>query len=439
MSRRRFLTTSTGVAAAATAGGLLSGCAGSVSSGDSGGKTTLTIMSSGTELGTAAEIKQAEKTLGMTLKVVKYDLTRLTAMLTSGSAPDIVRAEGSDAPYLASHSVAQDLDDYFAKSTVLKAADLDPVNDIWRWDGKKQGSGPRYGMVKDYSQNYTLWYNTALFDAADEPYLSETEPLTYDKLLDVGKRLGASGKKSKAYGLSMGGTFETFMIMTTQAGGQLFNDDYSEVDFTGDAAKNALAWYIDLAKSRITPSLAYPDPNGWDWPTFQAGRMAITAQGYWFGGQIVTDEKIAATARFAPAPQLGSKRMSTCYTGTGLWMPKAGKNKDAAWQAMEYFLGGAPAKKRAETGAGLPALKSLRPLLPKTEGFQKEAYAVQSKELDYFSVLPFTPYIRMDAMNAVIYQLTPGAIKGSTSVTKLADQLNSGINKQLANGKKLIK
>ncbi|WP_019063400.1 extracellular solute-binding protein [Streptomyces prunicolor] len=439
MSRRRFLTTSTGIAAAATAGGLLSGCAGSVSSGGSGGKTTLTIMASGTELGTPAEIKAAEKALGMKLKMVKYDLTRLTAMLTSGNAPDLVRAEGSDAPYLASHSVAQDLDDRFAKSTVLKVGDLDPVNDIWRWDGKQQGSGPRYGMAKDWSQSYMLWYNTALFDKADEPYPSDTQPLTYDKLLDVGKRLTQSGKKSKVYGLGMAGNFETFMILTTEAGGQLFNEDYSAVDFTTSEARSALSWYLELAKSGAAPTIANPDPNGWDWPTFDAGRMAISTSGYWFGGMVVTDKKIAATARLAPAPQFGSKRISTGYTGTGLWMPKAGKNKDAAWEAMEYFLGGAPAKKRAESGAGLPALKSLRSLLPKSEGFQKQAYAVQEKELSYFEVLPFTPYVRKDAVDAVINQVMPAAIKGSVPVSKLADQLNEGINKQLANGKKLIK
>lgn len=440
MSRRRFLTTSTGVAAAATAGGLLSGCAGSVSSGGSGGKTTLTIMSSGTELGTAAEIKQAEKTLGMTLKVVKYDLTRLTAMLTAGTAPDIVRAVGAtDAPYLASHGVAQDLDDYFAKSSVLKLSDLDPVNDVWRWDGEKQGVGPRYGMTKDYSQDSMLWYDTALFDKADVSYLSDTVPLTYDELLDVGKRLAQTGKKSKVYGLKMDGFTGTFLNMTTSAGGQLFNSDYSAVDYSSPEARKALAWYIELAKSGISPTIVDPDPNGWDWPTYQVGRMAITTEGYWFGGMITTDKKIAATSRFAPAPQFGSKRTSSCLSATGLWMPKAGKNKDAAWQAMEYFLGGEPAKKRARTGSGLPALKSLRPLLPKTEGFQKQAYAVQERELPYFSLLPFTPYVRIDAMDAVVNQVLPAAIKGTVPVGKLADQLNEGINKQLANGKKLIK
>lgn len=439
MTRRRFLATSAGAAAAVAGGPLLAGCASSVSAGKTGGKTALTVMSSGTELGTDAEIKAAETALGFKLTMVKYDLTRLTAMLTSGNPPDIVRAVGAtDAPYLAAHGIAQNLDDYFAKSTVLKVGDLDPVNDVWRYDGHRQGSGPRYGMAKDYSQDSMLWYNTGLFDKAKVPYLSDTVPLSYEQLLDVGKRLAQSGKGAKVYGLSMAGNTATFMSMVASAGGSLFTADYSAVDFTSPAASQALAWYLELAKSGITPTIVNPDPNGWDWPTFEANRMAISTTGYWLGGMVGTDPKTATTARFAPAPQFGTARTSSCFGATGLWIPKAGKNKDQAWQAFEYFLGGEPAKVRAKSGGGIPALKSLRSLMPREKPYQQQAYAVQQQELPYFSVLSFTPYVRIDAIDAVINQVMPAAIKGNMPVATLADKLNTEVNKQLANGKKLV-
>ncbi|WP_371572478.1 extracellular solute-binding protein [Streptomyces sp. NBC_01314] len=444
MTRRGFLTTSAGVAAAATGGGLLSGCAGSVSSDKSGGKSgakaAVTIMSNGTELGEPAAIKAAEKALGLKLTILKYDLTRLTAMLTAGSPPDIVRGQGAvDAPYLAAHGVAQDLDDYFAKSSILKVGDLDPINDVWRYDGTTQGKGPRYGMAKDYSQDNMIWYNTGLFDQAGVENPSDTVPMTYDEVFEKGKALTRTGKKAKVYGLSFAGNTANFLTMIASQGGQLFTDDFSAVDFSSPEGIKALTWYLKLAKAGITPSIANPDPNGWDWPTFQANRMAMATDGYWFGGMVATDKKSAETARFAPAPQFGSTRVSSCSGATGYWMPKAGKNKDAAWAAYEYFLGGAPAKARAESGGGLPALKSLRPLLPQTEAYQKQAYAVQERELPHFSVISFTPYARLDALDAVVNQVMPAAIKGDLAVGKLADQLNSGINKQLANGKKLVK
>ncbi|TKA08683.1 extracellular solute-binding protein [Actinacidiphila oryziradicis] len=441
MTRRRFLVTSAGAAAAVTGGGLLSGCAGSVSGGSSGGgNKTLTIMIGTTELGLPAEIKAAEKALGFNINIVKYDITRLTAMITAGSPPDLVRGMGAvDTPYLAAHGIAQDLDDYFAKSSVIKVSDLDPVNDVWRYDGKKQGTGPRYGMVKDYSQDSMIWYNTALFDQANESYPSDTIPLTYDELFEKGKRLTQSGKKTKVYGWSYAGNTQNFMSMFASLGGSLFTDDFSAVDYSSPEGIKILTWYLKLAKSGMTPTVVNPDPNGWDWPNFDANRIAVATDGYWFGGSVNSDKKIAAISRFAPAPQFGTKRTSSCYSATGLWMPKAGKNKELAWQAFEYFLGGVGAKTRAKNGTGIPGLKSLRPLLPQAEPFQKQAYAVQQRELPYFSVISFTPYAKWDALDAVVNQYLPAAINGTVSAGKLADQLNTGINKQLSNNKKLIK
>jgi multiple sugar transport system substrate-binding protein len=441
MTRRRFLAASAGAAATATGGALLSGCASSVSSGKSGGTTTLTVMSSGTELGSDADIKAAEKALGFKLNIVKYDLTRLTAMLSSGQAPDMVRGIGAmDAPYLAAHKIAQELDSYFAKSSVLKVDDLDPVTDVWRFDGTKQGAGPRYGMAKDYSQDYMLWYNTTLFDAAKVPYPSDTTPMTYDELFDVAKRVAQrKGGTLKVYGLSMAGNFTTFMGMIASAGGQIFNSDYSAVDFSSPEALKALTWYLQFAKANIGPTIVNPDPNGWDWPAYEANRMALAADGYWFGGMLSTDAKIAVNSRFIPAPQFGSTRLSPCFGATGYWIPKASKQKDQAWQAFEYFFGGAPAKQRATTGGGIPALKSLRSLMPQSQTYQKQAYAVQARELPYFSVLSFTPYVRIDALDAVISQVMPAAIKGNMSAGALADKLNTEINKQITNGKGLIK
>jgi hypothetical protein len=142
ITRRRFLATTAGVAAASA----LPACAASISSGGSGGKTTLTVMTNAatgnTEFGTKAQIAAAEKKFGITINLLAYDVTKLTAMLSSGNPPDIVRGMGVlDTPYLVAHDVATNLDPYFAKSTVLRISDLDPINDVWRYDGTRQGRG----------------------------------------------------------------------------------------------------------------------------------------------------------------------------------------------------------------------------------------------------------------------------------------------------------
>ncbi|HEY3005349.1 MAG TPA: extracellular solute-binding protein [Kribbellaceae bacterium] len=390
------------------------------------------------------DVKAASAALGFTVKVVEYDLTKLTAMLASGNPPDVVRGLGAtETPYLVARDVAENLDPYFAKSTLIKEDDIDPVNDLWRFDGQKQGAGPRYGMAKDYSQDAMLWYNGALFDAANVARPSTTTPLLYDELLEDAKRLTKrQGAKVSVYGLNPNGLslFVTLLNMTASAGGRLLSDDLASVDFSGPEALRALTWYVDYAKAGIGPTVLNPDPNGWDGPTFQAGRMAISQSGYWLGGVFSADAKTAKVARFLPAPQFDtSRRISPCSGATGLWMPKAGKNKDAAWRFMEWYLAGAAAKDRASGGWGIPPLKSLQKLMPQVQPYQKEAYQVQMAEQKYLSVLSFTPYARVEAFDTTINRELPKAIKGGVAPAQLADTLNDELNKQLASGKQRLR
>ncbi|GAB3008488.1 hypothetical protein GCM10023080_087960 [Streptomyces pseudoechinosporeus] len=447
LDRRRFLAVSAGAALGASA---LSACAASVDngsgsggngSGGGGGKTTLTVMSNDSELGSKEVIAYAEQTLGVKISLVNYDPTKLNAMLASKNPPDVVRGYGAlDTPYFAARGLMTDLDPYFAKSSVLKVSDLDPVNDLWRFDGKKQGSGPRYGFTKDWSQDAMFWYRTDMFDAAKLDYPSDSEPLSYDEWLDLGKqlvkrRLG----KVKVYGMNAGGgNIQMFQGMTASAGGSLFADDLASVDFSSPEALKALSWYLEYAKANIGPSPVNPNPDGWDWPTYQANRMAMASDGYWFGGSIGGDAKLAKVSRFAPAPQLGSHRISPCFGATGYWIPKEAKNKDVVWKLFEWYMGGKPAKDRAGGGWGIPALKSLHSMMPQATPYQKQAYEVQQQELSYLQVMSMTPYVQSTALDAVINKVLPGAVKSGTSAGKVADALNKQMNAAIAQGKELV-
>ncbi|MGC9541418.1 extracellular solute-binding protein [Streptomyces sp. UG1] len=440
VSRRRFLALSAGGAAAGAAA--LSGCAMQVSTGVSGSGETVTLMVKPEDIAPEL-IRQCQKDTGITIKTVQHDITKLIAMLTSGSPPDLVRAVGAvDTAYYAARDVMEELDPYFAKSSVLREADLDPVNDLWRFDGRTQGRGPRYGMAKDFSQDSMYWYNTSTFDKAGVDYPSETEPVTFEAWLDDAKRLvqRKQGQTTVFGGSYSGLTRATLMASTTaSAGGSLFSDDFSRVDFTSPEARKALAWYIDYCKTKVGPSLIQPDPNGWDGPTYQAGRMAMTNSGYWLGGMINTDRKLAPVSRLAPAPMFdGGRRVSPCQGGTGMWMPRKARNKDAAWRVFEWFFGEAPAKARACGGWGIPTLKSLRPLMPAETEYQKRTLKAQEAELKHFSVVAFTPYTTADSFDALFNQIAPAAMKGEISVDTVAGRLNSAINEQLKRGKEQV-
>ncbi|MER5513566.1 extracellular solute-binding protein [Streptomyces sp. NPDC002763] len=440
VSRRRFLALSAAGAAAGAAS--LGGCALQVSTGVSGSGETVTMMVKPDDLSPDL-VKQAKKETGVTIKRVDYDITKLIAMLTSGNPPDLVRGVGAvDAAYFAARDVMQELDDYFAGSGVLRLDDLDPVNDLWRYDGKVQGRGPRYGMAKDFSQDSMFWFNTAAFDKKSVTYPSETEPVTFDEWLDDAQRLAQRSKgQTTVFGGSYNGLVKLTLMatMTASAGGSLFSDDFSHVDFTTPEARKALAWYLDYCRLKVGPSPVLPDPNGWDGPTYQAGRLAMSNSGYWMGGMIGTDKKLAQVSRLAPAPVFaGGPRISACQGGTGLWMPRKAKNKDAAWRVFEWFFGEAPAKARASSGWGIPTLKSLRPLMPAKEEYQKRTLRAQENELRHFSVVSLSPYISGDAFEALFNQVATPAMTGGISVDTVAGRLNSAINQQLKRGKEQV-
>jgi len=136
---------------------------------------------------------------------------------------------------------------------------------------------------------------------------------------------------------------------------------------------------------------------------------------------------------------MGGERVSPCFGATGYWIPKASKQPDEAWQLFEWFMGGDPAKERAAGGWGLPSLLSLRADLPTGTAAQEQALAAVEAEADYFKVLSFSPYVKVEALDAVLNQYLPDAINDDTSAGALADTLNADMNALLEEGKELVK
>jgi multiple sugar transport system substrate-binding protein len=417
---------------------LLAGC---TAGGGDPGETTLTVMVGAQDLSEEqiAEFEAANPDIKLNL--ILTDATRLNTMLASGNPPDIAVGGAVGSANINARGLATDLTPYLEKSEVLKESDLQPVNDSFRWDGTRSGRGPLYGIVKDWSQDATLWYNTALFDKAGVPYLSDTEATTYDDLLEIAKRLTVTeGGATATYGLGLEWAWSLYgpmSAMIMQQGEKLYSDDLTRIDFTTGAAQRAFQWYVDFAKAGVGPTSLNPLPDGSDFSTFAAERMAITQDGYWFGGNFAENAALQ-TVRMAPAPVMGDKRASPAYTGQGWWIPEQAANKDAAWKLIEYYMAGPPAEARAKSGWGLPSLKSLMDKLPQDLPYQKQAYEVAQNELQYAVPLADSPYISLDLLNATIDTYLQRAIKGELSVQDACAALTDELNKVLAQGKEQI-
>ncbi|GAA4720559.1 ABC transporter substrate-binding protein [Phytohabitans rumicis] len=444
-SRRRFLAGSALVAGGAVTAPLLSACdAGTSGSGDSGGgTTTLTVMYASNEL-TKEHIADFEsKNPGIKITLIENDDTRLNAMLAAGNPPDFVRGAAVGSANNNARGLAASLDPYLDKSSVLKKDDLLPVNDSWRWDGKQIGAGPYYGITKDWSQDATLWYNRALFAQAKVEPLSTTEPVTYDQLLEIARKLTVEKDgKTVVYGLGIEwqwGLYGPLCSMILSQGGSLYNDDLTQTDLTTPQAKRALRWLVDLAQSGAAPSSLSPLADGADLSTFMAKRMAISQDGYWYGGNFVeAAADLKANIRMAPAPVMGDKRVSPCYAGQGAWIPAKSKNKDAAWKLMEYFMAGSPAQERAKSGWGMPALKSLLPLMPQELPYQQEAFQTAQAELAHNVPLPDSPYVTIGNWITSLNQYVDQAARKKITLDVAAQKITDDVNKLLKQGKDRI-
>lgn len=443
LTRRSFLTTSARIAGVLAGGSaLLSACGTSTSS--SQGPTTITVMYNSGEFTKQHVALFEQQNPQIKINFLEYDATKLNVMTAAGNSPDFIRHAGAPAvPNDAARGLLTDLTDYFAHSSVLKADNLQPINDVYRFDGHLQGQGPRYGMAKDWSQDVTLWYNKHLFDQAGQPYPSATEPLTYDQLLTLGKKLTTrNGDKITSYGLNIEWGFftqGTIMQQLEQTGTSMWNSDYTQATLNSSEARRIFQWYVDWAQARVGPSPITAEAN-WDGVLFPSGRTAISMLGYFFGGLVAqsaqgSQSTILDTMAMAPAPLWGTKRISACLTGTGAVIPTGAKHKAEAWKVMEFFMGGQPAVERSKTGFGIPALKSLLSNLPQAKPYQQEAYQVVQNELPYLEVLHFSPYVSDSAMSSAITNYVGQAMQGKLTVEQAADQLQTAVNLLIQQGK----
>jgi len=446
INRRRFLAQSAITAGAITgASTLLSGSFLPAEAANERDVTTLTVMYLSGEL-SKQEIAEFERqNPSIKIRFLQFDQTRLNAMMAAGQPPDFLRIVGSpDMPSIAARGLALNLDPYFANSKVLKTSDLLPINDVFRWDGRVQGHGPRYGMAKDFSPETMIWYNKKLFDQAGVKYPSETDPMTYDQLLALGKKLTVvKGGKVQVYGLdpawTLGWEYGGMIQMLAQEGKSLWNADYTHADFTSPEVLKILKWYVDWAQARVGHSPLDPDPDGWAGPAFLADRVAMVVYGYWFQGEITSGPKtLLQHVGFAPSPQWGPKRLSGCLTATGAWIPANSKNKDAAWKFFEYYMAGKPAQNRATSGWGVPTVKRYLKDMPQGTPEQRDFYRVLQNELKHFTVLRFSPYITDTAMSNAINKYMQPVMKGQMKLEDGAKQLEIAVNKLVLQAKQQV-
>jgi multiple sugar transport system substrate-binding protein len=397
----------------------------------------VSIMHDRKELTEEQEAQFESENPGITIEFVERDMTRFFAMYAAGNPPDLVRVQAPSVPPFLARGMLKDLTPYFEASTLLRMDDLAPANNYYKAeDPLHVGSGPIYGMCKDWSPDFTLFLYTQAFQDKGLPLPSDTERLTYQQVYDLAAQLATfEGDRTTMFGFDWeyGWMDRIWMNILAETGASLFSQDYTQITLNSDAVRPVVELFFNLYLNRLGESALNPSPN-WIGDDFDKGIVAMLEYGYWFSAMAETDITTGKVL-FVPAPTWAGVPRDPTMTATGMVMSAITQVPDAAWKVFEWYNGGQPAIDRAGSGWGVPALKSQYAMMPNQTPFQQQVQRVLQAELDLgTSPLQFNPYIGETVVSNAWRSYSQQAMEGSITFDDLLASIEFDTNQAIQDG-----
>jgi multiple sugar transport system substrate-binding protein len=443
VSRRTFLRLSGAAAAALLAQGNLPTRAFA----QAGPQGDIVMMATATSIIPLIPDFEAEHP-GITLTHIDYDTTRFFSMLAAGTPPDLMRTSIPEFPQTYARGIALNLQERFGASTVLREDDLAWPNDFYKANGLLEiGEGDRYAMTNDFSPDFTLWIDLDKFEEMDVEPPSETEPLTYEQVVELARQLTKfEGDRlvhmGFAYNRNVSDRYWTAWLNGT--GASLFSDDFTGANIVENPdARDAVAFHYNLSQERLAFNSIQPDelgPHG----EFAAGNAATVQLGFWYSGFLTSQDDAAlqerienGRIRMIPAPVWKGSRVSPTFAAVGQFITSASPAPDAAWEVFEWFMGEQPAVNRAEGGA-ICGLVSLHDLIPRDGTFRSQVWNVLQNELNYNDIrLRFNPYLQGGApgpITATYLANEERALNGEITFDELLQTIENETNLAIQEG-----
>ncbi|WP_164716645.1 ABC transporter substrate-binding protein [Paenibacillus whitsoniae] len=383
------------------------------------------------------------------IETVPADYNKLMSMITAGDVPDIIRVDLSELPGYVAKGMALDLTDYFNSSSVLKPDDFLPYVNQFRFDRVKgiQGEGPIYGFPMDMSPDFSMIYNKKLFEAAQIPFPSSTEAMSWSELADLAKKLTKkNGDQVTQYGLAyykgdIAANQDLLNLQLLQLGSSAYSSDFTSADYTKPEVKNLLQFWADTVKSTIGPNPLHPATE-WVGQLFVENKVAMMMIGYRGAGFLkanpLTKDRLDDFG-VAPAPVADKgTRISPTGFGTGAIIYSHSKHLKEAWEVYEWFLGGKPEEELVKASLALPGTRKLMELLPKETDFDKMNFAFIQNELKYNKgALPFNPYLTYQGVDSVFEKYFTPVYYNKDTVDGAAKKMTEELNVLIREGMQL--
>lgn len=398
-------------------------------------KGMVTLMRNPAEITKEVIAEFNKKYPGVKVEAIDYDPVKLKALLAAGTPPDLFRTEAPAVGSLVGQRQLKDLTQPLETSGITNDATFDAA-ELYVFDGK------RYGVPFDWSPDFTLFANNALFKKAGLAVPDPAKPLSWAEVADLAKKLTVKqGGKTSQFGF--GGAWDTFSparVVSTrlaEAGQTLYSEDQKKIELASNPnAVKALAYMADLAKEGVTHSPINPSAS-WSGQEFSDGQVALVSYGYWFN-RVVNSGKTKVGTDYtmlqAPYWDNADKRVNPTITGTGMVMSAKTKDPQAAWAFYSWYLLGERAQERTKTGSGFPILQSDAELLPKEMPVDKQAYEVALSEAKVAPALQFNRYYDDSVFTNSYNKNVQKYIAGGMSIEEMAKAIENDVNAAIQDG-----
>lgn len=381
----------------------------------------------------------------ITYDCIIADYTKLMSMVAADNAPDVwsVGAFHTGIMYTA-RGLFLNLDEYVAKSELLKKDDFTDIEKLFMWDGQSIGKGSVYGIVKDWSLDTQLWLNKKVFADAGIPLPDTTKPITFTQLAEYAtKMVKIEDGKQTRWGFAGGLTMEQLvMFQLGQMGKSLYNADYS-TNFNTPEVKAILQYWVDLAKSGGCASALSAPADVVGVSTFMQDQVGIAMWGYWYSAYIKGNEEAKLRLEdfvFVQSPVMdgATNPGNSCIAGVGGAVFSRTDYPDAAWKFVEYYYGGPSADDRAKSGWGIPMLKSKVAMMPYETPFDKQVKDLN--DLALTKVLPLTtnPYTNPGAVQAVFDKYFNQVLFDKMTLDECITKMDEDFKVMIDEGKEIV-
>ena len=347
-------------------------------------------------------------------------------------APDVFFVTGTVLAGLQNRGFLLDITEYIEASELIQTDDFVDVVDYYIFDDRY------YGLPKDWSQEFTLFINTRMFEEAGIAIPDPSVPLSYTELAELGELLTITDESGEVIqtGLDLRNTLHVIEGIVALQDEIIFTDDsYSELNLVDNPIVfEAIRYLYNLIAAGVNYGPINPTPGGGN--PFLNGHVAITRVGYWFGARINNDPVLRDEVMMLPAPvwDVDLPRLNPGLGPSGAAIYSGTEHQEEAFRFLEFFAAGQPAINRASNGWGLPITNELEIYLPTETPFQAQMLEVVQAEQAYAGLLPRIPYLSTQtAWNEAWGRNIGSALNGDISFDEFVMNLETEVNLAILN------